>query len=32
LKCFVSWYIINSHERKCCICMKPFNIEECCFG
>jgi len=32
LKCFVSWYYVNQNEKKCCMCMKPFNVEECYFG
>jgi hypothetical protein len=27
---FVNWY--QNNEKKCCLCMKPFKIEECNFG
>jgi len=31
LKCFVNWYYINENEKKCCLCMKPFHVENCLF-
>jgi len=31
LKCFVNWYYISKNERKCCLCMEPFNVEKCLF-
>ena len=31
LKCYVNWYYINKHEKKCCYCLEPFNDENCLF-
>jgi len=32
LKCFINWYIINKHAKRCCICFTKFKIDECIYS